>query len=58
MQHQTTNHAWKSFPNNLKSDADILLFAGLNDAHRINEISLLPLEVHMGKAISWLTDLP
>lgn len=52
MQHQTTNHAWKSFPNNLESNAGISLFAGLNDAHRINEIFLLPLEVHMGKPIS------
>lgn len=33
MQNLTTNHAWKSLPKNLESNMEILLFAGLNDAH-------------------------
>lgn len=53
MQLQTTNRAWKSSPNNLESNTDISLFAGVTDAHRINETAgFLPLEVHMEKAIS------
>lgn len=29
---RTTNHVWKSFPKNLESNMEILLFAGLNNA--------------------------
>lgn len=35
MQHQTTNHVWKSSPNNPEYNMDILLFASLNVAHRM-----------------------